>query len=153
MRNLALKIPPLAVAVVFGAGMVGLAVLLPAAAVPLPGRVPLAAFLALVGSAAAAAGVIAFQRVGTTVNPLNPDASAAVVTSGIYRCTRNPMYLGFLLALCGLGAYLANVASVILLPLFVLYLNRFQIKPEEHAMLRKFGPEYSRYMAAVRRWV
>jgi protein-S-isoprenylcysteine O-methyltransferase Ste14 len=63
------------------------------------------------------------------------------------------MYLGFLLALCGLGAYLANVASAVLLPLFVLYLNRFQIEPEEHAMLRKFGPEYSRYMAAVRRWV
>lgn len=153
MRNPSLKIPPLAVTVVFGAGMAGLAVLLPAAAFPLPGRVPLAAFLALVGSAAAAAGVIAFRRVGTTVNPLNPGASAAVVSSGIYRCTRNPMYLGFLLALCGLGAYLANVASAVLLPLFVLYLNRFQIEPEEHAMLRKFGPEYSRYMAAVRRWV
>jgi protein-S-isoprenylcysteine O-methyltransferase Ste14 len=153
MRNLARKIPPLAVTVGFGAGMVGLAVLFPAAAFPLPGRVPLAAVLALVGSAVAAAGVIAFQRVGTTVNPLNPDASTAVVSSGIYRCTRNPMYLGFLLALCGLGAYLANVASAVLLPLFVLYLNRFQIEPEEHAMLRKFGPEYSRYMAAVRRWV
>jgi protein-S-isoprenylcysteine O-methyltransferase Ste14 len=153
MRNLARKIPPLAVTVVFGAGMVGLAVLLPAAAFPLPGRVPLAAILALGGSAAAAAGVVAFRRVGTTVNPLNPDASTTVVSSGIYRCTRNPMYLGFLLALCGLGAYLANVASAVLLPLFVLYLNRFQIEPEEHAMLRKFGPEYSRYMATVRRWV
>ena len=63
------------------------------------------------------------------------------------------MYLGFLLVLTGWAVYLSNAFAVLLLPAFVAYMNRFQIKPEEPALLAKFGPRFAQYMAAVRRRV
>jgi protein-S-isoprenylcysteine O-methyltransferase Ste14 len=63
------------------------------------------------------------------------------------------MYLGFLLALAAWAVYLSNVLAALFLPVFVAYLNRFQIRVEERALLEKFGPPFSQYMAAVRRWV
>jgi protein-S-isoprenylcysteine O-methyltransferase Ste14 len=63
------------------------------------------------------------------------------------------MYLGFLLALVGWAIYLSNALAALLLPAFVAYMNRFQIKPEERVLLAKFGSQFSRYMASVRRWV
>jgi protein-S-isoprenylcysteine O-methyltransferase Ste14 len=75
------------------------------------------------------------------------------VTGGVFRWSRNPMYLGMLVALAGWAAYLANATAFLLLPAFVAYLNRFQIRPEEQALLARFGPPYSEYMATVRRWI
>lgn len=72
---------------------------------------------------------------------------------GVYCFSRNPMYLGFLLALAGWIVYLSNVLAALLLPAFVAYMNRFQIKPEERALLTKFGPSFAHYMAAVPRWL
>lgn len=63
------------------------------------------------------------------------------------------MYLGFLLALAGWALYLSNAGAVLRLPAFVAYLTQYQIKPEERALLAKFGPEFAQYMARVRRWV
>jgi len=63
------------------------------------------------------------------------------------------MYVGFLLVLVGWSAYLANVAALLLIPMFVVYMNRFQIKPEERALATKFGTEYTEYMQRVRRWL
>ena len=79
--------------------------------------------------------------------------SALVVSSGVYRVSRNPMYLGFLLALAGWAVYLSNAGAALLLPAFVAYMTRFQIKPEERALLVKFGPEFAQYMSRVRRWL
>jgi protein-S-isoprenylcysteine O-methyltransferase Ste14 len=76
-----------------------------------------------------------------------------VVTSGIYRLSRNPMYLGFLLALAGWTVFLGNIIALALLPLFVAHMNAFQIKPEERALLAKFGPAYAQYMRTTRRWL
>jgi protein-S-isoprenylcysteine O-methyltransferase Ste14 len=84
---------------------------------------------------------------------MTPDAASAVVTGGVFRWSRNPMYLGMLVALAGWAAYLSNALAALLLPAFVAYLNRFQIRPEEQALLARFGPAYSEYMAAVRRWI
>jgi protein-S-isoprenylcysteine O-methyltransferase Ste14 len=75
------------------------------------------------------------------------------VTGGVFRWSRNPMYLGMLVALAGWAAYLSNALAALLLPAFVAYLNRFQIRPEEQALLARFGPSYSEYMATVRRWI
>ena len=99
------------------------------------------------------AGVVAFRANKTTVNPLDPGAASTVVSNGIYRYSRNPMYLGFLLALAAWAVYLSSVVAALFLPAFVAYMNRFQIQPEERMLLAKFGPAFSQYMQAVRRWV
>ena len=73
--------------------------------------------------------------------------------AGIYRLTRNPMYLGVLLLLLAWAIYLANVLTVLFLPAFVWYMGRYQIEPEEQALTSLFGPQYTAYAAQVRRWI
>jgi protein-S-isoprenylcysteine O-methyltransferase Ste14 len=153
MPSLELKIPPGPLAALFGAAMFGVSATTPAATFRVPGRTGIAIGLALLATVIALAGVVAFRANRTTVNPLNPAAASALVSSGVYRFSRNPMYLGFLLALSAWAIYLSNALAALLLPAFVAYMNRFQIKPEERALLAKFGPAFSKYVAAVRRWV
>jgi protein-S-isoprenylcysteine O-methyltransferase Ste14 len=112
-----------------------------------------AGVLIVVGAGVALAGVIAFRRNGTTVNPTTPEKSLVVVSAGLYRFTRNPMYLGFSLVLAGLATYLSNAASLLMLPVFVAYMTKFQIEPEERVLLDKFGTPFREYMATVRRWI
>jgi protein-S-isoprenylcysteine O-methyltransferase Ste14 len=118
-----------------------------------PGRGTVALALALAGFAVALAGVLAFRRAGTTVNPTTPAAASAMVRSGVYRISRNPMYLGFLLLLAAWAVRLSHPVAFALLPLFVLYLNRFQIRAEESVLLEKFGGEAEDYFRSVRRWL
>lgn len=153
MRWLELKIPPLLVWLVFAAAMLGVAYVVPAVSFALPARLALALATLTLGVTVALAGVIAFRGKRTTVNPFTPSASSSVVSSSVYRVSRNPMYLGFFLALAGWALYLSNAAAVLLLPAFVAYMTQCQIKPEERAMAAKFGPEFSQYMVRVRRWV
>lgn len=150
---LKLKIPPLLLVVLFCIGMSLCALATPLLHFVLPGRYIIAIILLLAGTAVAAAGVVEFRRHGTTVNPLSPDSSSAIVCSGIYGFSRNPMYLGFLLWLCAFAAYLGSWLALLLLPAFVACMSRYQIKPEERALLAKFGEPFARYMASVRRWV
>ena len=112
-----------------------------------------AAAFGLVGVACSALGVAAFRHARTTVNPLTPDATTALVVSGIYRVTRNPMYLGFLLLLIAEIVWLANPVALLVAPAFVLYLNRFQIGPEDIALRSRFGAEFNAYATRVRRWI
>jgi protein-S-isoprenylcysteine O-methyltransferase Ste14 len=109
--------------------------------------------LALTGALTCLAGVRSFRRVKTTVNPMNPESTSSLVMSGIYRYSRNPMYLGFLLILLGWSAFLANVLALLLAPAFVLFMNRFQICPEERVLTRRFAHPYAEYRARVRRWL
>ncbi len=151
--NLHLRIPPLSVTLLAGVlGWFG-ARAFPGLIVPFPGRLWLTAELALLGLFCAGLGVASFRRFRTTVNPLRPAAATALVTSGIYRFTRNPMYLGFLLLLLAELAWFANPVAWLAAPAFVLYLDRFQIEPEEQALRARFGPEYLLYAARVRRWI
>jgi protein-S-isoprenylcysteine O-methyltransferase Ste14 len=152
MQSLELKVPPLMLVAMFAAAMLLASRVLPSLSFPLPGRQLLTGGLALAGLAVALLGVHAFRKHQTTVNPFTPEASAVLVVEGVYRLSRNPMYLGFLLVLAGVAAYLSSAAAVVLLPAFVLYMNRFQIEPEERALLKQFGSQYSQYMAMVRRW-
>jgi len=153
MRALELKVPPPVVALVIAGAMWTFARAVPELGFPLPYRTALALALAAAGAATALSGVALFRRARTTVNPLKPDATSALVTSGIYRLTRNPMYLGLLFVLAGWAAYLAHLGACLVLPAFVLYLNRFQITPEERVLAARFGAEYSAYCAGVRRWL
>ena len=98
-------------------------------------------------------GAIAFRRAGTTVNPLHPENASALVVRGIYRLTRNPMYLGMLILLVGWAVLLANFIPWIFLPGFVLYMNRFQIGPEERMLASMFGNDFTLYRSRVRRWL
>lgn len=153
MQFLELKVPPVPLVAIFAAAMFGLASLAPVASFSLTGRTTIAIALVLIGLTIALAGVLTFRAHRTTVNPLTPSSSSVVVSNGIYPLSRNPMYLGFLLALAGWVVYLSNVLAAVLLPAFIAYLNRFQIEPEERALLTKFGPSFAHYIAAVRRWL
>jgi protein-S-isoprenylcysteine O-methyltransferase Ste14 len=148
-----LMVPPLLVWLVFAGAMFGVASVTPAISYTVPARFALALALVGLGGAVALAGVVAFRIKRTTVNPLTPGASSSVVSTGVYSVSRNPMYLGFFLALAGWALYLSNLGAVVLLPAFVAYLTQYQIKPEERALLAKFGPEFAQYMARVRRWL
>ena len=108
--------------------------------------------LALAGGLIALAGVREFARARTTVNPLAPERASALVTSGVFGYTRNPMYLGMLLVLAGWAWWLGNAAAWLGLPLAVLALDVLQIQPEERVMRARFGADYARYTATVRRW-
>lgn len=152
MHFLELRIPPVALTLLFAMAMAVLAYGTPAT-FSVPWATILAVALALTGALVALAGVMAFRRHQTTVNPLTPGQSSSLVASGIYRLSRNPMYLGFLLSLLAWVLYLGNWASALLLPGFVIYMNRFQIQPEERALQEKFGPDFMAYASSVRRWL
>ena len=132
-----LRIPPLLLALLIGAVAYGVHAVSSGLAHDFPGRVWLALALAGAGIAVAMAGVIEFRRARTTVDPRNPAASSSIVTSGIYRMTRNPMYLGFLLWLVAWAVYLGNPLALAGPVAFVVYMNRFQIGPEERILARQ----------------
>ncbi|HEL5040700.1 TPA: isoprenylcysteine carboxylmethyltransferase family protein [Stenotrophomonas maltophilia] len=96
---------------------------------------------------------LAFRRVGTTVNPLRPATSSMLVTHSVYRYTRNPMYLGQATVLAGAMLYLQNLTALLAVPLFVLYINRWQIMPEERALSACFPEAYAAFRQRVWRWL
>lgn len=118
---------------------------------PLPYAPALA--LALIGMLVSIAAVRQFRRHGSTLDPRTPTDASALVTSGIYRHSRNPMYLGIVIALCGVAWYLSNPMALIGVAAFMLYITSFQIRPEERALLQKFGHPCREYIARVRRWL
>ena len=148
-----LRIPPLAILGLAGAVGWIAAPMAPALNFEFVGRAELAATFVLLGLTSSMLGVASFRRARTTVNPLTPDATTALVVSGIYRLTRNPMYLGFLLLLLAEIVWLANPLACLVAPLFVVYLNRFQIGREEIALRNLFGGQFDAYAMAVRRWI
>ena len=152
MQALELKIPPPAVAALVAGGMWGISLVAPSLQVPALIRVA-AAIIALTGGVFSIAGVISFRRAGTTLNPMQPETTSSLVSSGIFRVTRNPMYAGLLLVLVAWAVFLSS-AWALLGPLaFVLYINRFQIAPEERVLSAIFGTAYSAYKSRVRRWL
>lgn len=153
MHKLELKVPPPAVALLLAVAMWGLGGLAPHVELPSAVRVTAASLIALAGLGFDLAGVIAFGRAKTTVNPLRPDKTATVVTSGVYRITRNPMYVGMALILLAWAVLLSSAWALLGPLVFVLYITRFQIRPEERALAALFGSSYADYLASVRRWL
>ena len=152
-QALELKIPPLVVVAVMGLAMWIASKQIPTLSVTFAGRAWLAWTTLVLALVTLIAGVHAFSKARTTVDPRHPESSTAVVANGVYRFTRNPMYLGMLLALLSWALFLSNIAAVMFLPLFVLFINRFQIRPEERALTAKFGDAYRSYLRSVRRWL
>lgn len=149
---LQLKIPPPVVTLVF-AGAVWLAHRTGLGRFSLVGQGFVAAALFGLGLAVAASGVVAFGRTHTTLSPTRPEGASRLVTGGVYRLTRNPMYLGMALWLAAWAVLLGSSSGFVFVPLFALYLNRFQIGPEEVVLRQRFGEAYRAYQARVRRWL
>lgn len=153
MHTLELKIPPPAVALVIAGVMWIISLFAPALEVPILVRAVTAGGIALAGAAISLAGVISFRRAKTTLNPMIPSKASSLVNSGIYGLTRNPMYLGLLLVLIAWAVFLSGVWPLLGPVIFVLYINRFQITPEERVLFAMFGADYSAYKSRVRRWL
>ena len=152
MKFLALKIPPLLLMLLFAIAMWAFYdntfsfILSKALRMTLlASAITLALLLTL-------AGALAFKKARTTVNPTSPESTSSLVTSGIYRFTRNPMYLGFFIALVGWSIFLADLSALVLALLFIPYMNKFQISPEEQTLTKLFGQQYIDYCHRVRRW-
>jgi len=153
MRVLELKVPPPAVALVTAILMWLASRGSPTLAFVLPTGNLLAVGLAAIGLIVAISGVVTFRRARTTLNPTKPEDSSSLVSWGIYKITRNPMYLGLLLQLTAWAIFLSNWIAVLFLPVFVVYINRFQIVPEEQALTSLFAREFVAYQSRVRRWL
>ncbi len=153
VQSLELRIPPPAVAALIAAAMWGISLIAPSLEVPGLIRAVAALALATMGFGISVAGVISFWRAKTTVNPMKPEATSALVISGIYRLSRNPMYVGIVLALIAWAVCLSSMWTLPGPLAFVLYINRFQIAPEERALAARFGATYAAYRSAVRRWL
>lgn len=150
-----LKLPPALLVLLAAGAMWGAARALPSWGLDLSmaWTLGLGVGLAIAGVAVVLAGVSAFRRHGTTVDPIHPEAAHQVVRSGIYRFTRNPMYLGMTLLLLGWAVYLAHPLALLVLPGFMAYLDRFQIRAEERVLTVKFGADYAAYLRDVPRWL
>jgi protein-S-isoprenylcysteine O-methyltransferase Ste14 len=153
MSGLELKIPPDMVWVVV-AGLMWLASRVTAGFGTAESfRRPLALMLMAIGTGLIVAARVALDRAGTTWHPTEPGRTTALVTSGVYRLSRNPTYLGMEIVLLGWAVVLASPVAALVSALFVAYIARFQILPEELTLSVSLGQEYRDYSRRVRRWV
>lgn len=155
MRTSALELrvpPPVLMAVV--AVAMGLFAT-PASVLAWPGDwgIAAAAVLAAAGVAVNVAGFRGIRHAGSTIDPTRPSAASALVVEGPFQFTRNPMYVGFTLLLLAWAAWLSSAWALAGPVVFVLYLTRWQILPEERALRARFGDAYTAYQARVRRWL
>jgi protein-S-isoprenylcysteine O-methyltransferase Ste14 len=153
MVSLEAKIPPPIVGLVVAAAMWGTYRFAPLLQLPSALRLGVALAILVAGLSFSVAGMLAFRRAQTTVNPTTPEKATALVTSGVYRITRNPMYVGVSLDLLSLAVFLSSAWALLGPVAFTLYIGRLQIAPEERALEKVFGNEYANYRARVRRWL
>ena len=114
---------------------------------------PLAWVFVVLGLSLDLTSLVLFFKRRTTPNPIKPANARTLVISGLYRYSRNPMYVGLLFLLIAWGIWLGSVSAVWVIPVFMWVLTQMQIKPEERALAQKFGADYQRYLKQVRRWI
>lgn len=153
MLSLDTKIPPPVVAVLTAAGMWAASGLGLEFALPSWSRYAAVSIIALMGVGFDLLGIFSFRASRTTINPLKPERTSTLVTEGVYRITRNPMYVGLALLLCAWAVYLSSLLPFAGPAIFILYITRFQIQPEERVLKSIFGETYTNYCARVRRWL
>ena len=153
MSDLELKVPPDVAWFAVAMLMWFASALTPRIDVGAPYRVGFAALLAAAGVGLIVAARIMLSRAHTTWHPTNPGCTTTLVTAGVFRVSRNPIYLGMLFVLVAWAVVLASPLALALSAIFVLYLNRFQIAPEERALSAIIGNDYRDYARRVRRWL
>lgn len=149
---LQLKIPPPLYMLFFAALMKLLAINFPSFSLAITRSQQVGIAFFIIALAIDLLSILAFLQHKTTINPLHPNKASSLVTSGPYRYTRNPMYLGLLCLLIGWGFYLANFATFIVLPFFMCILTTQQIIAEEKILKAAFGSAYQNYKNTTRRW-
>lgn len=147
------KIPPPILTIIALACVFFLAVKTSYAKLYFPGQVWIGYFIASLGLSLLLYAGLLFKRAKTTVNPFRPDTTSDIVDTGIYRITRNPMYLAMALVIFGVVIRMGSWLGLLPLGVFVIYITLFQIKPEEAALDSKFGQSYADYKERVRRWI
>ncbi|WP_405397391.1 methyltransferase family protein [Maribacter sp. Asnod2-G09] len=147
-----LKVPPALVFLCFGLMMYLLAEFLPIGYFDFYGRMLLTKILVGIGILIGVLALFQFKRASTTIDPTKPDKASNLVVGGIFKFSRNPMYLALLLVLLALGVFLGNAFNTLIAAGFVGYMNRFQIIPEERILLEKFGRSFKDYCILTRRW-
>lgn len=153
MNRLELLIPPPLLMLVTGLVMWALAAMFPAPVLSWPQSIAVGGAIGMLGLLVSLAGMLSFRRANTTTDPRHPTATSTLVSSGIYRVSRNPMYLGVLIILIGWGIYLGNALSLLASLAFMPIITRYQIMPEERLLQEKFPTEFPAYMRSVRRWL
>ena len=152
MKSLELRVPPILVFLVFAGAMYLLAEVLPVGNFQFFGRHWLLWGLTGMGLLFGLLAIIQFLRKGASLNPHHPERGSILVVGGVYDLSRNPMYLGLLLVLLAWGLYLGNAFNTLTAALFVAYMNRYQIRPEERVLEAKYGAAYRQYCTLVRLW-
>jgi len=153
VRTFKLLIPPPIVALITALAMWGAGYLLPAFRLQFPFQTILSVSLIVIGIALDLISILAFRTAKTTVTPIAPQKASSLVVHGLYRFTRNPMYLGLLLILSGIAVLIGSTLNLITFAAFIAYITAFQIRPEEESLQEIFGPDYTRYCDRVRRWI
>jgi len=150
---LRLLVPPPLIALVSALLMWGISSQLDALQFAFPFQAILAYAIIASGLLIDIISIFAFRNAKTTVTPLAPEKASSLVVSGLYRFTRNPMYLGLLLILIGVALWLGSFVNAAVVVGFVAYITANQIKPEEERLQEVFGAQYHSYMQEVRRWI
>ena len=121
--------------------------------IKLPNIEIIGGLILFLGVATAVLAIILFKKEKTTVNPMKPEETTTLITTGIFSITRNPMYLGLFFVICSTVLLFGSWFGIIILIFFVWYITKFQIIPEEEAMEKLFGVKYDEYRQKVRRWI
>lgn len=155
MKSLELKIPPVLIFLVAVVGIYNAPTQTDVYAFVQGFTYHIGVGLFITGCLIGATGAVTFKRAKTTVNPVSVEKASSLVTHGIFKFTRNPMYLGMALGIVGAGVYLqANLIMLLFFLFFYIsYMTRFQIVPEERVLIELFGDEYKAYLESTRRWI
>jgi len=153
MPNLRLKVPPVAQALLCILAMWMLDRHLPLLSLEIPCRPIVAAIFVISGGWVGITGIVSFRKEKTTVNPRTPDKTGSLVSKGIYRYSRNPMYLGVLSILFGIALIFGALSAFLPIPFFIWSMTHLQIEPEEETLAVLFGKSYLDYKEKVRRWL
>lgn len=152
MKTLELRIPPVGVFLICAASTWGINQWTFIEGLQFVVGQPIVWAIIGIGGLVGLLGVLEFRRSSTTVNPHKPEKTSAFVQSGVYQFSRNPMYLGLVIVLIGVAFKWGSLLGFLIIPIFIGYMNRFQIQPEEEMMEEKFGEEFTFYKEEVRRW-
>ncbi|WP_318496241.1 methyltransferase family protein [Photobacterium leiognathi] len=149
---MSLRVPPPILLLLSILGMHLLSRFYPVMTFDFDGKSLLISMLCFIGVIPGFTAIIAFAKANTTIDPRYPQKTSRLVTTGIYRFTRNPMYLGLVFFLFAAAFYFSALSCFVVVPVFIWVMNNFQIEPEEAVLLAMFGEDYQHYCQTVRRW-